>query len=80
VCRCEGVSAGEVRAAIDDGAATVSAVRGRTRLGMGPCQGRMCGQACAELVARGKDLDVSDVGRIRARTPARPLPLGDLVQ
>jgi NADPH-dependent 2,4-dienoyl-CoA reductase/sulfur reductase-like enzyme len=77
-CRCEGVSAGQVLAAVDDGAVTVSGVRTRTRLGMGVCQGRMCGQVCAELVAARTGGPLEDVGRVTARTPARPLPLGSL--
>ncbi len=78
VCRCEGVTAGQVAAAVDDGAVTVSGVRTRTRLGMGVCQGRMCGQVCAELVATRSGTPLEDVGRVTARTPARPLPLGSL--
>ncbi len=80
VCRCEQVSVADVRAAVDDGAATVSGVRGRTRLGMGPCQGRMCSQSCAEITARVKGIGVAEAGRVRARTPARPVQLGDLAQ
>lgn len=78
VCRCEGVAVGQIFAAVDDGARTVSGVRTRTRSGMGPCQGRMCSQICAELVARRADLGVDSAGRIVARTPARPLRIGDL--
>lgn len=78
VCRCEGVTAGQVMSAVDDGAVTVSGVRTRTRLGMGLCQGRMCAQVCAELVSSRTDIPLEDVGRLGARTPARPLPLGEL--
>lgn len=46
VCRCEEVSAAEVRAAVDGlGARDTRTVKLFTRAGMGWCQGRMCGPA-----------------------------------
>lgn len=78
LCRCEGVTAGQVAAAVDDGAVTVSGVRTRTRLGMGVCQGRMCAQVCAELVAARSGTPLEEVGRVTARTPARPISLESL--
>lgn len=42
VCRCEMVSAGEIRDAIRRGATTVDGVKLRTRSGMGRCQGGFC--------------------------------------
>jgi NADPH-dependent 2,4-dienoyl-CoA reductase/sulfur reductase-like enzyme len=44
VCRCEDVSAGEVAGYADWRSAKL-----QTRVGMGPCQGRVCGSACAFL-------------------------------
>lgn len=78
VCRCEQVTVDDIHRALDDGAETVSGIRTRTRLGMGPCQGRMCSQSCGEIAAARKSGSVADAGRIRARTPARPWSLGDL--
>jgi D-hydroxyproline dehydrogenase subunit alpha len=52
VCRCEEVPAGAVRAAVADlGATDLRSVKLTTRCGMGPCQGRMCGEAVAAIVA-----------------------------
>ena len=48
------------------------------RCGMGPCQGRDCGLAVTELVARERGVHPSTVGRFRARFPAKPLTLGQL--
>ncbi|MFG2639626.1 FAD-dependent oxidoreductase [Streptomyces sp. NPDC048370] len=54
VCRCEEVTAGRVRAAIDElGARDPRSVKLLTRAGMGWCQGRMCGGAVACLTAGG---------------------------
>ena len=42
VCRCEEVTAADIRKAIADGARDVTGVKLRTRAGMGLCQGRTC--------------------------------------
>jgi len=52
VCRCERVTAREVKAAIADGDATLRGVKGRTRAGMGRCQGRICGHLVSRLIAK----------------------------
>ena len=51
VCRCEDVTRAEIEHAIDDGAREVNQVKAWTRCGMGPCQGRTCGDVVAEIVA-----------------------------
>ena len=88
VCRCEDVTRAEIDAACDAGARDVNQLKHFTRCGMGPCQGRVCGEAAAELlalrlVATGAVPDV-DAGRRRAgqwtgRVPLRPIPLSALV-
>jgi hypothetical protein len=42
---------------------------------MGRCQGRVCGQAAAELLARACDADIAAVGRLRGNPPVKPIPL-----
>ena len=50
VCRCEEVTAGQVREAVTElGARDARTVKLLTRAGMGWCQGRMCGPAVAAL-------------------------------
>ncbi|WP_225825698.1 NAD(P)/FAD-dependent oxidoreductase [Streptomyces naphthomycinicus] len=71
VCRCEEVTAGEVRGAVDRlGAADLRTVKLLSRAGMGWCQGRMCAPGVAGLT--GCPLTA---GR---RPFARPVPLGVL--
>lgn len=43
VCRCECVTAGDIRKAVAEGFRDVNEVKRFTRCGMGQCQGRMCG-------------------------------------
>lgn len=71
VCRCEEVTAGQVRRAADAlGAGDLRTTKLLTRAGMGWCQGRMCAPAVAGLT--GCPLTP---GR---RPFARPVPLGVL--
>ena len=52
VCRCEEVTAGALRAAVDDlGADSARSAKLVARTGMGWCQGRVCGYATSCLVA-----------------------------
>ncbi|CCD84116.1 oxidoreductase (Pyridine nucleotide-disulphide subunit) [Bradyrhizobium sp. ORS 285] len=76
LCRCEEISAGEARRAIDDFALTeMNRLKAVTRIGMGRCQGRMCGAAAAELLAAQARRDIGAVGRLRAQAPIKPIPL-----
>jgi len=54
VCRCRGVSEGEIVDSIHrcPGATTIDGVKRRTGAGSGRCQGGFCGQVVGELVAR----------------------------
>jgi len=42
VCRCESVTAGQIRSALDESCSDEGAVKRSTRCGMGRCQGRFC--------------------------------------
>jgi NADPH-dependent 2,4-dienoyl-CoA reductase/sulfur reductase-like enzyme len=77
VCRCENITAGEVRAVIapDLGAAEVNRMKAATRCGMGRCQGRFCGNAAAELTAAALGRQDQPLDRLRAQPPVKPLPI-----
>lgn len=77
VCRCEEITAGQIRRAVrEDGACEMNRVKALTRVGMGRCQSRMCGLAAAEIVASEAGLDVREVGRVRSQPPVKPLIIG----
>ena len=78
VCRCEEVTAGEIRAAVSDGHGDSNQVKFLTRCGMGPCQGRQCADAVAHIVAAAGGDSVSRGGHYRGRPPVAPLTLGQL--
>ncbi|MHA5046982.1 FAD/NAD(P)-dependent oxidoreductase [Streptomyces sp. SD15] len=73
VCRCEEVTAGEIREAVGElGAGDLRTVKLLTRAGMGWCQGRMCEPAVAGLAGCEQ--------RPARRLLARPVPLGVLAR
>jgi hydrogen cyanide synthase HcnB len=77
VCRCEEATMQDVISAVADGARDVNDIKRRTRLGMGHCQGRFCGQIINELIWR-----LTGVRKQREnftpRTPAKPVPFACL--
>ncbi len=76
VCRCEGITAGALRrAATERDAREMNRLKALTRAGMGRCQGRVCGHAAAEILARHLRVPVETVGRLRGQAPIKPIPL-----
>lgn len=76
ICRCEDVTAGTVRRAVTDtGAQELNRLKALTRVGMGRCQGRMCGAAAAEVLAQACGRTPADVGRLRNQPPVKPVPV-----
>ena len=76
VCRCEEITAGELRACVaETGARDVNRVKALTRIGMGRCQGRMCAPATARLLADAAACSLEDAGRLRGQPPVKPLPI-----
>ncbi|HEY0202283.1 MAG TPA: NAD(P)/FAD-dependent oxidoreductase, partial [Burkholderiaceae bacterium] len=76
VCRCENVTAGDLRRAVrETGADEINRLKALTRVGMGRCQGRMCGVAATEILAHAANLPLPDAGRLRAQAPIKPIPV-----
>ncbi len=69
-CRCEEVTAGALRAAMAEGAASLPALKKATRAGMGRCQGRMCGATVAALAGAAAEADFA-----APRAPVKPVPV-----
>ncbi len=78
VCRCEGVTRADIAAAAQAGARDINQLKQFTRCGMGPCQGRMCAEVAASLLApfvSGREA----VGCLTPRLPLRPVPMQALL-
>lgn len=78
VCRCECVTAGQIRQAVLEGCLEVNDVKLRTRAGMGQCQNRMCGMAMAEIAAAALGVPVESLGTLNVRPPIRPVNIVEL--
>lgn len=79
VCRCEEVSAGEIRELVNDQSfLELNQLKSQSRCGMGQCQGRMCGQTIARILAEQRGTSMKDAGYFRLRIPVKPLPLDEL--
>ena len=75
ICRCEEITAGDIRqSAQSTGAQDVNRLKAMCRVGMGRCQGRMCGPAAASLLADCTHQSIEKVGRLRGQAPIKPIP------
>jgi len=79
VCRCEGVTAGEIRKAMGEGTADLNDIKRRTRAGMGYCQGGNCLPAIASMLSREFGVREEEIKMMTIRPPASPIPLSLLM-
>ncbi len=77
VCRCEEVTAGDIRRFVKLGCLGPNQTKAFGRPGMGPCQGRFCGLTVAEVIAEARGVPVDEVGYYRIRPPIKPITLGE---
>lgn len=77
ICRCEAITIKDIRKALAEGARDRNGIKKRSRLGMGHCQGRYCGQLIDRILARmaGQDHIPALFG---PRTPVMPVRMGVL--
>jgi len=80
ICRCEEVTAGEIREVIAGGITNINEIKALTRAGMGPCQGRMCASIIAEMVSIKTTRPVEEGGFSTPRPPVKPLPLAGIAR
>jgi NADPH-dependent 2,4-dienoyl-CoA reductase/sulfur reductase-like enzyme len=74
LCRCEHVLAGELRGIAGlMGARELNRAKSYSRVGMGRCQGRVCGAAAAEILADKLGVSLDSVGRMRGQPPIKPV-------
>ncbi len=78
VCRCESVSANEIRNLAELGCTGPNQARAFTRAGMGPCMGRQCGLAISGILAQETGRSMQEVGTYSIRTPVKPITLAQL--
>ncbi|WP_129776915.1 FAD/NAD(P)-dependent oxidoreductase [Peristeroidobacter soli] len=77
LCRCESIKRGELCQALADNKHILSADAAKllTRVGMGLCQGRLCGDNVARVIAEARGVQPGKVGPFQAQAPVKPVPL-----
>jgi hypothetical protein len=78
VCRCEEITAGEIRALAAVGRPGPNQIKAATRAGMGPCQGRQCGYTVNRILGAAQNRPLSEVGFFHVRPPLKPVTIGEL--
>ena len=82
LCRCESIARGEFERQLRENPhiASSDAAKLLTRVGMGMCQGRMCGDNAARVLAATRGMSPADVGPLQAQPPVKPVLLGILAR
>ena len=78
ICRCEEVTAGQIRSHAKLGCLGPNPAKAFGRAGMGPCQGRYCGLTVTALLAEANGQTPDETGYYRIRPPLKPVTLGEL--
>ena len=78
LCRCEEVTAGQLRAAMAHGCSGPNQAKSFLRCGMGACQGRMCAASVPEVMATTSGATPDAVGSFRIRPPIKPVTLAEV--
>lgn len=78
VCRCEEVTAGDIRHYVALGCKGPNQTKSFGRSGMGPCQGRFCGATVTEILAYETGETHDAIGSYRIRSPLKSITLKEL--
>jgi sarcosine oxidase subunit alpha len=78
VCLCEDVTTKDLGQAVAEGFDHIETLKRYATVGMGPCQGKMCGQTSTEVCASLTGREVSAVGTTTSRPPVVPVELAVL--
>lgn len=78
VCRCENVTLADLEASIEAGDASLAAIKQRTRLGMGACQGRYCASLAAQALENAGGETPGEYSMFAPQAPLKPLSINQL--
>ncbi|MEM0466684.1 MAG: (2Fe-2S)-binding protein [Candidatus Thermoplasmatota archaeon] len=80
VCRCEDITEDDVLEAIAEGYTDLEELRKKLRIGMGPCQGRVCIQLVMKILEKKTGKKVTKASLHKPRPPLIPVPLKTLAR
>lgn len=75
ICFCEDVTPKDLQQAVAEGFDHIETLKRYATVGMGPCQGKMCGQTATEVCAQITGRDIGTVGTTTSRPPVVPVEL-----
>jgi sarcosine oxidase subunit alpha len=78
VCFCEDVTPKDIAQSIAEGFDHIETLKRYATVGMGPCQGKMCGQSATEVCALMTGRTITTVGTTTSRPPVVPVELAVL--
>lgn len=78
ICRCEDITWGEIRQALEKGYITLDEIKRITRAGMGRCQGTTCRRIILREIAKFCHKNIEEVTIPTFRPPTKPVKLGTL--
>lgn len=79
-CRCENLTRATIEAEISAGATSTNALKSGLRAGMGPCGGKFCQTAIAQMIARKTAVALADIPPPTPRPPLRPVPVSAMAE
>ncbi len=80
VCRCEDITEEDIIQAIHQGYTDIEELRRKLRIGMGPCQGRVCLALVKKIIEKETGKRIPDEKMPTYRPPVIPVSLGSLAQ
>ena len=73
ICRCENITMGTIKAAVQNGFHTVGSIKKSTRSGMGRCQGRICTPIIQEILTALTPKTPETFPATSSRAPVKPV-------
>ena len=75
ICRCSDVTLKEIRDLINEGYTSLDEIKRIIRAGMGPCQGRTCGQLILREISNITGKDISSLENYTSRPPVKGIKI-----
>ena len=80
ICRCECIKFSTLENALENGFTSISDLKLKTRVGMGPCQGRYCGQIVLDILKHKFGVQINETNFFKPRIPFMPLNIENLFE
>ena len=74
ICRCNDVTLDDIERAISEGCKDLECLRKKLRIGMGPCQGRICIPLLLRILSKRLGKKINELSYPTIRPPIVPVP------